>query len=347
MLILLKAYWVLFLLPLPWLLRRILPAAQSNTGAFLRVPFFHEIHAIAGKQNRSTQRPSLVYRLLLLVIWLCLVLAAAQPLHVGDPVSINPHARDLMLAVDTSQSMEIQDMRLHGEPVDRLTVIKSVVDDFISHRKNDRIGLILFGTQAYLQTPLTFDHKTVRTLLNESRIGIAGGQTAIGDAIGLALKRLKNHKTGSKVLILLTDGANTAGSVSPVQAAELAARQGMKIYTVGVGADEMRIPGVLGFGSQIVNPSADLDEVTMKKIASLTGAQYFRARNTDELRRIYQHIDKLEPIEVDPETYRPVRNLFYFPLGIALLLSVTLVLSSLVRNRYAASETSSKEDAHD
>lgn len=334
MLIILKWYWVLFLLPLPWLVRWWLPAAKTGAGALLRVPFYEEVYAAAGNKHRSSQRHTRGLRALFLLIWILLILAIAQPQHVGDPVSINPKARDLMIAVDTSGSMEMEDMRLHGDPVDRLTAIKSVVEEFVYRRDNDRVGLILFGTQAYLQTPLTFDRKTLQVLLNEAQIGIAGKEgTAIGDAIGLALKRLKDHPASSKVLILMTDGANNAGSVSPLQAAELAARQGMKIYTIGVGADEVRMPGLLGFGTRVFNPSADLDEPTMKKIAKITGAQYFRARNTDEMRRIYQMLDKLEPIEANPETYRPIRNLFHYPLGLAFILSGLMVGFSLVRQR--------------
>lgn len=331
MLIILKWYWVLFLLPLPWAVRWLMPPARTGAGAFLRVPYYEEVYASAGKKHRSTQRHTRGMRILFLLIWVCLILAVAQPQHVGDPVSVNPKARDLMIAVDTSESMKMQDMRLQGDPVDRLTAIKAVVDEFVTRRENDRVGLILFGDQAYLQTPLTFDRNTLKVLLNEAQIGFAGKRTAIGDAIGLALKRLQDHDKGSKVLILLTDGANTAGSVSPLQAAELAARQGMKIYTIGVGADELRMPGLLGLGTRVINPSADLDETTMKKIAALTGAQYFRARNTDELRRIYQLLDQLEPVETDPETYRPIRNLFYYPLGLAFLLSTAMALYSLLR----------------
>lgn len=339
MLIILKWYWVLFLLPLPWLVRWLMPPARTGAGAFLRVPFYEEVYASAGKKHRSTQRHTRGMRLLFLLIWVCLILAVAQPQHVGDPVSVNPKARDLMIAVDTSESMKMQDMRLQGEPVDRLTAIKAVVDEFVTRRENDRVGLILFGDQAYLQTPLTFDRKTLKILLNEAQIGFAGKRTAIGDAIGLALKRLQDHDKGSKVLILLTDGANTAGSVSPLQAAELAAKQGMKIYTIGVGADELRMPGFLGFGTRVINPSADLDEPTMKKIAELTGAQYFRARNTDELRRIYQLLDQLEPVETDPETYRPIRNLFHYPLGLAFILSVMMAIYSLLQPTFGKSSS--------
>ena len=227
------------------------------------------------------------------------------------------NGRDLMLAVDLSGSMEVQDFFINKRAVDRLTAIKYVAGDFINRRVGDRLGLILFGTQAYLQTPLTFDRKTVMTLLNESAIGLAGDNTAIGDAIGLAIKRLKNQPADSRVLI--TDGANTAGEVSPLKAAELAAANKLKIYTIGVGADEMIVRSF--FGSRKVNPSADLDENTLVKIAESTGGRYFRARNADELNNIYMLLDQLEPIEKDKQFFRPRTDLFYWPLALALLLA--------------------------
>jgi Ca-activated chloride channel family protein len=191
----------------------------------------------------------------------------------------------------------------------------------------DRLGLILFGTQAYLQTPLTFDRKTVMTLLNESAIGLAGDNTAIGDAIGLAVKRLKNQPANSRVLILMTDGANTAGEVSPLKAAELAADNQLKIYTIGIGADEMIVRSF--FGSHKVNPSRDLDEDTMIKIAKSTGGRYFRARNTDELNNIYMLLDKLEPVEKDKQYFRPRSELYFWPLSLALIITGFLCLSKV------------------
>jgi Ca-activated chloride channel family protein len=200
-----------------------------------------------------------------------------------------------------------------------------VAGDFINRRAGDRLGLILFGTQAYLQTPLTFDRKTVMTLLDESAIGLAGDNTAIGDAIGLAVKRLKNQQVNSRVLILLTDGANTAGEVSPLKAAELAAENQLKIYTIGIGADEMLVRSF--FGAQKVNPSQDLDEKTLTAIAEKTGGVYFRARNTDELNKIYQLLDQLEPVEKDKQYFRPRSELYYWPLTGALLLAAAIALS--------------------
>jgi Ca-activated chloride channel family protein len=233
-----------------------------------------------------------------------------------------------MLAVDISGSMGTEDLQLGGQLVNRLTVVKNVVRDFIAAREGDRVGLILFGTNAYVQAPLTFDLPTVNQLLVEAPVGIAGGKTAIGDAIGLAVKRLRQRPAGDKVLILLTDGANNVGEVAPVKAAELAAQEQIRIYTIGVGADEMRLPSIFGnFGSRIVNPSAELDEDTLKAIADTTGGRYFRAQNTAKLVEIYDIIDAMEPIEQEAETYRPIAALYYWPLGAAWLLFVGLLVA--------------------
>ncbi|MCG8312469.1 MAG: VWA domain-containing protein [Pseudomonadales bacterium] len=342
--IILEHWWVWLLFPLPWIFRAILPKADSSQNALLRTPFYDDVSELAGKKHSSLIRKSLRSRVLMLLCWFSLIAAATNPQYIGAPVTINSEARDLMLAVDISASMdEFHDMRVKGEQVDRLTAVKSVLEEFIQRRNTDRLGLILFGSQAYLQTPLTFDHETLHQLLKEAQIGIAGPRTAIGDAIGLALKRLKDRPSDSKVLILLTDGANTAGEISPIQAAELAAQKQLKIYTVGVGADEVVVPGLFGsrFGQRRINPSADLDEGTLEKIAELTGGQYFRARNTDELRRIYELLDDLEPVEADPEVFRPIKSLFYWPLAFVLLVSALLALRAISMDfwsRYQAKE---------
>jgi Ca-activated chloride channel family protein len=193
-----------------------------------------------------------------------------------------------------------------------------VVGDFIDRRIGDRVGLVLFGTQAYLHVPLTFDRATVKQLLNESVIGLAGPSTAIGDAIGLAVKRLRNNDSKDKVLILITDGANTAGAIEPERAAELAAGAGLTIHTIGIGADEIMIRRL--FGSFRFNPSKDLDEKTLRAIAENTGGKYFRARDVAELETIYAEIDKLEPVERGGEHFRPTTALYPWPLAAALLL---------------------------
>ena len=289
---------------------------------------------MANRRDRNRSGSSRSFRLLLILIWVSLVIAAAGPQYIGEPVSITSKARDLMLAVDVSESMRATDLQLKGERVDRLTVVKSVLDEFIERRTQDRMGLILFGSNAYLQTPLTFDRKTLKQLLNESAIGIAGQSTAIGDAIGLALKRLQDRPTDSKVLILLTDGQNRAGEIQPLQAAELAAQKGLKIYTIGVGAEFVMSPGLLGtgIGARRLNPSADLDEKTLTEIANITGGRYFRAKSTESLKHIYEMLDELEPVDADPETFRPIKALFHYPLGLALLLSVAIALYTVIRN---------------
>jgi Ca-activated chloride channel family protein len=206
-------------------------------------------------------------------------------------------------------------------------VVKHVAGDFLQRRRGDRVGLVLFGSRAYLQTPLTFDTETTATLLDESEIGLAGRETAIGDAIGLAVKRLREDSTSERVLILLTDGANTSGEVQPLQAAEFAAREGLTIYTVGVGADEMMVQDF--FGSRVVNPSADLDEDTLRAIAERTGGVYFRARDAQDLAEIYEILDELEPVESDVEAVRPVDELFYWPMSMAYFLALIAVMFSI------------------
>ena len=315
--------FVFLALPLPWLAWRFLPAKDAAHAAALRTPFLQELEDLPSAHRVSAARPGLLW--LAACAWGLLVIAAARPQWLGEPIEMAMSGRDLMLAVDLSGSMEIRDFKLDGRQVDRLTAIKAVAGQFIERRTGDRIGLILFGDRAYLQAPLTFDRKTVHTLLEESAIGLAGEKTAIGDAIGLGIKRLRDNPENQRVLILLTDGANTAGTVQPLQAAELAAKEKLKIYTIGVGADEMIVPDL--FGPRRVNPSADLDEETMTAIAAKTGGRYFRARDTAELETIYAELDKLEPVERDKRYYRPKTELFPWPLGLALALAAALVLA--------------------
>ncbi|MBC6904805.1 VWA domain-containing protein [Saccharophagus sp. K07] len=314
--------WVFALLPLPLLIYFLVPPNTRQETA-LRVPFFQQLAGMQ-QQGRIHAARHWLQQLLLVLIWLCCVAAAARPQWVGEPVQLPATGRDLLLAVDISGSMETPDMVFQNRNLQRIDVVKFVVSDFVRRRENDRLGLILFGTNAYLQAPLTFDRTTVQTLLQEAQLGFAGQQTAIGDAIGLAIKRLRERPESSRVLILLSDGANTAGEVDPRHAADLARLAGVKIYTIGLGADEM-IQQTL-FGRRKVNPSADLDEETMTYIADKTGGQYFRARNPEELIRIYAELDRLEPIEQEEDVFRPISALFYWPLAAALLGSFLLAL---------------------
>lgn len=309
--------WAFWLLPLPILVYWGFPKA-SKYDAALYAPFYNDILAFESSTH-SQAKTGFIRILLLILTWCLLILAVSRPQWVGDPIAMPASGRDLMLAVDISGSMAQEDMVIDGKQVSRIDLVKTVVNDFINRRTGDRVGLLLFGTEAYVHVPLTFDRKTVKTLFNETQLGFAGKQTSIGDAIGLAVKRLQARPAESRILILLTDGMNTAGKVEPVQAAQLAAQTDVKVYTIGVGADEMIVRGF--FGNQRVNPSADLDEETLQEIAQLTGGKYFRARNPKELAEIYQLIDELEPVEQEAETFRPVKALFYLPMAGALLCS--------------------------
>lgn len=310
-------WWMFALLPLPLLVRWRWQAAQDGQGLALRVPFLEDFRqtGAAGQPVRARQILAVAA-----LAWVALVTAAARPVWVGDSVAVPLAGRDLMLVVDLSGSMQEQDFILNGQVVDRLTATKAVASDFIRQRSGDRMGLVLFGDQAYLQAPLTFDRQTVEQLLNEAVLGLAGERTAIGDALGLALKRLQNSPEQNRVIILLTDGANTAGRVAPQEAADMAAALGVKIYTVGIGSENDQMRSVFGF--QLMNPAADLDEENLKRIASKTGGKYFRARDTEEFQAIYAELDRLEPVEQQAEYWRPRQELFRWPLLVAALLAL-------------------------
>lgn len=320
--------WPLLLLalPLPLIVRWLVPAQSEAAQAALKTPFIEDLGDASGAVSTSVKHWPIW---LASVAWILLVLAASRPQWLGEPIEQAVSGRDLMLAIDVSGSMDEKDFFVNDTPIDRLTATKRVATAFIDRRLGDRIGLILFGTTAYLQTPLTFDRKTVATLLDEAFIGITDDEpaTSIGDAIGLAVKHLKDEKPDSRVLILLTDGANTAGEISPLQAAQLAADINLKVYTIGVGADEIIVRSF--FGNRRVNPSRDLDEKTLTAIAEKTGGRYFRARNQDELDGVYKLLDLLEPVEKDKQYYRPMSELYPWPLGGALILAFVLTLLRL------------------
>lgn len=306
--------WVFWLLPLPLLIWKLFPRAKVSSSAALRVPFYQSLEPQVTQNKRSA---SWLRIILAIIAWLLLVSAAARPQLIGDTVRQPISGRSLMMAVDISGSMDEADMIVSGRRMTRLTAVKIVAGEFIEKREGDYIGLILFGSQAYLQAPLTFDRKTVAKLLEESFISLAGRSTAIGDAIGLAVKRLKDEAEDNRILVLLTDGANSAGNVEPLKAADLAAQEKIKIYTIGIGSVR----------------SGDLDEDTLNGIADKTGGRYFRATNVTELLKIYDLLDEIEPVSKDELSYRPIQELYYYPLSIALLLSALIALfgSSLIK----------------
>lgn len=301
--------WAALLWPLPFLVRRLRPARLLAPAA-LAVPTVAPF-AVDPSRRRGTH----VSLVLLWVAWSLAIAAAARPQWTGDAADLPATGRDLLLAVDISGSMSMEDVSLDGEPADRLAAVQAVIDEFIERRGGDRVGLILFGTHAYLQAPLTFDLATVRRFLVEAPVGIAGGRTAIGDAVALAVKRLHGRPSDSRVLVLLSDGSSNAGEIDPREAAAMAALEGVRIHTVGFGSEAMEISSALGV--RVVNPSLGLDEPTLADIARVTGGQYFRARDTAGLARIYDLIDALEPAQQDPERLRPVRALYHWPLSLA------------------------------
>ena len=323
--------WVLLALPLPLIANKLLPESPDLRDAGLHVP---SLSGFAMLIDRSQAEQLLNWRLWLAVIaWILLVIAAARPERIGDELDVPVSGRNLMLAVDLSGSMDQKDFVLGGRRVDRLTATKAVASDFISRREGDRIGLILFGERAYLQVPLTLDRETVKILLLESFIGLAGEKTAIGDAITLAVKRIHDQEidAGEQVLVLLTDGANTAGEVPPLKAAQLAAQVGLRIYTIGIGAEQLEVSSLIG-GRRNINPSADLDEKTLTGIAELTGGRYFRAVDTAALQDIYRLVDELEPVARPEAGFRPVKSLYYLPLAGAFALAAFLIIVSLWQN---------------
>jgi len=311
--------WMFLALPLPWLARRLLDAATRRHDAALRVPDLADFSAAATAQPLMQ---SSAVQWAALGAWGLLVFASANPQWLDEPVGVAASGRDLMLVIDLSESMQVKDFLLDDEPVDRLVALKHVAREFIARRTGDRIGLVLFGEQAYLNVPLTFDRPTVARMLEETEIGLAGRSTAIGDAIGLAAKRLRDQDAPVKTIILMTDGANTSGQVDPLRAARLAKASGLRIYTIGIGADEMVVNQL--FGRIRVNPSQDLDEDTLRAIAKETGGKYFRARDVTELERIYAELDRLEPVARDEEHFRPVLPLYPWPLAVAVCVAAAL-----------------------
>ena len=320
--------WALAILPLPLLFRTLLPRAKQSNEAALKVPYLSDFEL--GVSDSSGAQKSRWPLLLYSLTWICLVIAVARPQWTGDTIELPVSGRDLMIAIDISKSMD-HPIRHNRRSVSRIAATKAVASDFIEKRVGDRIGLILFGDQAYVQAPLTFDRTTVSILLQEAVTGLAGQATAIGDAIGLAVKRLSEQKKltanvvdkkkdkdnvgenldlTDQVLILLTDGVSNRGEITPLKAAELAATKKLKIHTIGIGSRRSR----------------ELDEKTLRHVARITGGQYFRAYDTASLQKIYQLLDKLEPLEKDVRSYRPTKSLFYLPLSAALALAALLAL---------------------
>jgi Ca-activated chloride channel family protein len=317
-------HWAFLLAPLPLLVWWLLPPASPGRGGALRVPFYDALTEQIGGAE-SSHRTGRITVALKALAWALVVVAAAGPRWVGEPQPIETEGRDLMLALDLSGSMKQQDFEWRGRAVDRFSVVNAVARDFVAKREGDRLGLILFGTRAYLQTPLTSDRETVIEMLAESEVGLAGEETAIGDAIGIAVKHLRDRPAEDRILVLLSDGASNAGVADPLDAARLAADEGIRIYTIGVGGNPRRIRSPFGLRSLV--GGSDLDERSLRAIAETTGGSYFLAGDTQSLIAVYEQIDALEPTTGESETLRPSRSLFHWPLAGAAAVATVLFLA--------------------
>jgi Ca-activated chloride channel family protein len=282
-------------------------------------------HLQAAFQTKRPKQPitKRLYLGLLSLTWLCLVLALMRPQWLEPYTENRTAGYDLMLLVDASHSMNALDFTLDDQQVSRMQVIKGVVSKFIEGRQGDRIGLVIFGSRAYVLSPLTYDRKAVKSLLNDVIPRIAGDGTAIGDALGLGVKKLRERPEGSRVLLLIADGENTAGTIPPLRAAELAGQENIRIYTIGVGSDKKRIP-ILENGRIVTRSDLNFDEEAMREIAEAGGGAYFRATDTAALEKIYQKIDELEKTEAESRTVYVPQPLYYWPLAAALLLLLIL-----------------------
>lgn len=307
--------WMFLVLPLPWLVWRFLP--PSANGAALHLP-----QPVSLAEGGASGRAWRWRRLIAILAWLLLVGAAARPQQPAPPQAIAHTGRALMLAVDCSGSMAIEDMRFGNMAVSRFAAVKAIAQRFIRERAGDDVGLILFGTHAYLLTPMTFDVDAVARQMGGAAVGLAGRETAIGDAIVLAVKHLAALPARARVLVLLTDGVNTAGNVMPLDAARLAKAAGVHIYTIGVGSDAQSINV---FGMQLSAPDNQLDVQVLTRIADATGGRFFRAADGDQLADAYRTIDALEPLAQGKSLLRPNHEWYPWPLGLALLLGCGLL----------------------
>jgi Ca-activated chloride channel family protein len=302
--------WVFILLPLPWLAWRALKPAAP--GQALRLPHASLTWSVGG---RATTLSASTW--FLAVGWICLLVAAARPQVLGPPRVQQHSGRAMMLAVDLSESMRTADMQLGGQQLSRFGAVEAIAGDFISRRKGDELGLVLFATHAFLVTPITYDLEAVHAQLQSAEVGLPGTETAIGDAIAVAVKRLAALPEQARVLILLTDGANNSGSISPQDAAKAAKAAGVRIYTIGIGATRMVVPGLLG--DSVINPSSDLDADMLTYIANETGGHFYRATDGDQIADAYRAIDALEPMPQQGPSLRLRHELFRTPLIAAAL----------------------------
>jgi Ca-activated chloride channel homolog len=315
--------WAFLLAPLPLLAWVLLPPHRERVSA-VRVPFFRQLAQAANvepRQGSFVERRSLVRTVVLLAIWLLLVCAVALPQWVGAPIEREESARDLILAVDLSSSMDQRDIESGtATPLSRLDVVKQVIGEFIASRDSDRIGLIVFGSQAYVQLPFTRDREVAQTMLQATVPGMAGPHTALGDAIGLAIRTFEASEVEDRLLIVLTDGADTGSRMSPINAAQIAADNGVRIMTIGFGDPDGKGENKVDFG-------------TLEDIAETADGAFFSASDAATLESIYQRIDEMEPQIVKTLSYVPRESLIGYPVGAATLLGLLALLATLAVGR--------------
>jgi Ca-activated chloride channel family protein len=300
--------WMLVFLPLPLLVYLLAPPYQESKDS-IRVPFFRRLVDLTGQQPRKgaviLQRV-LFQKIWIPITWILVVVSLARPMWLADPIEQTRSARDLMIAVDLSGSMDTRDFRHpDGSEISRLQAVKLVLEEFAEQREHDRLGLIVFGDSPYLQAPFTDDHRTWLKLLEETEIAMAGQSTMFGDAIGLAIKLFESSETDNRVLIVLTDGNDTGSRVPPVEAARVAERKNVAIYTIAVGN-----PKTTG--------EEALDLEVMRSVADITGGSSYRALDRNQLQQIYKDIAELEPEEYETLSFRPRLSLHHYPLAIVL-----------------------------
>ena len=311
--------WAFALLPLPLVIYWLTPEYRDRSEA-LRAPFFTRLVHLTGQAPQSgaaVLRKGVLQRVSGILTWLLVIIALARPVWIGEPIIQEKAARDMMLIVDLSGSMEEQDFsNAQGDKVTRLDAVKHVLRDFIARRKGDRLGLSVFGNAAFPQAPFTEDHRTVLSLLDELQTGMAGPRTMIGDAIGLAVRLFDASKTENRVAILLTDGNDTGSQMPVARAATIAAENGITIHTIAMGDPET-------VGEQ------ELDAETLESISEETGGGFFLALDRSELETIYAKLDTLEPTKLDTISYRPKRPLFHYPLAVLLICNLLLAATML------------------
>ncbi len=324
--------WMGLLLILPLLARFFWPRPaeqQDDRVEGSQTTLLHPMlgHLQSAFETRKPRQPlsAHLHTWLLALLWAALVLALMRPQWLEPHTENRTAGYDLMLAVDTSRSMTALDFTLDDKQVSRMQVVKGVVSRFIQDRQGDRVGLVIFGSRAYVLSPLTFDLQAVDKLLNELVPAIAGPATAMGDAMGLGVKKLRERPEGSRVMILVTDGKNEGGIIPPLKAAQLAGQEGIRIYTIGVGSDEKRVRMLdADMRNYVWAEGLGFDEETLQEIARITGGAYFRATDTEALEKIYERIGELEKTEAESRTLYIPRPLYQWPLALALLCLLVL-----------------------